>query len=55
MKQRREDRRLKLQQQMLAEEEKGIEFMSKLKKIKKKNKESKKRTMINTHKIDWVK
>ncbi|CAI2363332.1 unnamed protein product [Moneuplotes crassus] len=40
---------------MRIEEEKGQQFMKKLKQFKKKNKESKKRTKINTHKIDWVK
>jgi hypothetical protein len=40
---------------MQAEEAKSMEFMQKLTQLKKKNKESKKRTKLNTHKIDWVK
>jgi hypothetical protein len=37
------------------EEERSQQFLSKLTQIKKSNKESKERTVINQHKLEWVK
>ena len=41
--------------QFKEEEEKSLQFMQKLTQIKKSNKESKERTVINQHKMEWFK
>ena len=47
-------RRKNLQSAFLEEEAKSQQFLQKLGQIQKKNKESKKRTIVNQHKLDWV-
>jgi galactokinase/mevalonate kinase-like predicted kinase len=42
-------------EQFKEEEEKSMQFMEKLTQIKKSNKESKERTVINQHKLEWFK
>ncbi len=42
-------------EQFREEEEKSAMFMQKLTQIKKQNKESKERTVVNQHKLEWFK
>ena len=52
---KKEQRRKQLLEQIKVEDEKGAQFLEKFKQIKKKNTESKKRTKINSHKMEWIK
>ena len=44
-----------VKEQMAEEENRSADFLSKLNKITQKNKESKHRTKVNSHKLEWFK
>ena len=44
-----------VREQMAEEEGRSADFLSKLNKITQKNKESKHRTKVNSHKLEWFK
>jgi hypothetical protein len=46
---------MSIKQQMAQEEMRSADFLSKLNKFKTKSKESKERTKINAHKLEWFK
>mgnify|MGYP003332488190 CR=1 FL=1 len=51
----RRNKKMPIQEQFQQEEAQSAAFLSKLTQIKKANKESKQRTVINQHKLEWQK
>ena len=49
------ERKKNIAEQFKEEEAKSVQFMQKLTQIKKSNKESKERTVISQHKLEWFK